>query len=162
MLARLRHPALYLVMSGSRAKTSTRACAAASSWPTRRWAWRARSPPPWPPPTARTSSIPRHLALDPDNHRALALGLAELYFDGQGERARERAERAVAAAPDDPGVFYNVACLHAVMGDKDQALRYLEKIPRPDAGGRAWARRDPDLASLRDDPRFVALYGSDS
>ncbi|NPA92874.1 MAG: tetratricopeptide repeat protein [Chloroflexi bacterium] len=52
---------------------------------------------------------------------------------------------------------YNRVCFAALTGDKNEALRLLkitlEKIP----GLRDWARRDPDLESLHDDPRFWEL-----
>jgi len=52
---------------------------------------------------------------------------------------------------------YNAACAYALKGDKDKALEWLEK-----AMGFGFARPevvelDPDLASLRGDPRFQAL-----
>lgn len=65
-----------------------------------------------------------------------------------------------------PQTWYNLACTHALLGDTDEALRYLEieiegNHPSEDSKRRqrAWARSDPDLASLRSDPRFEALVG---
>jgi len=51
----------------------------------------------------------------------------------------------------------NVAATRAVEGDRQEALALLEEaIPmRADLG--ALAARQPDLASLRDDPRFIAI-----
>jgi eukaryotic-like serine/threonine-protein kinase len=51
---------------------------------------------------------------------------------------------------------YEVAGVHAVLGDKDQALDWLQKAYR----GRScvyWMRQDPRLDSLRSDPRFQEL-----
>jgi len=63
-----------------------------------------------------------------------------------------------------PAVHYNLACAHALLGDSDVALEFLRlelSEPGATAGARArrkqWAREDPDLASLRDDPRFQTL-----
>jgi serine/threonine protein kinase len=51
---------------------------------------------------------------------------------------------------------YEVAGVHALLGDKDQALVWLEKAYE----GRScvyWMRQDPRLDSLRSDPRFRDL-----
>jgi serine/threonine protein kinase/Tfp pilus assembly protein PilF len=51
---------------------------------------------------------------------------------------------------------YEVAGVHALLGDKDRALDWLEKAYR----GRScvyWMRQDPRLDSLRSDPRFQDL-----
>ncbi len=66
------------------------------------------------------------------------------------------AARVLSIAPDDPACLYNVACLHACMGEPDRALAYLELALGKGFGGE-WTRTDPDLVSLRDDPRFEAL-----
>jgi non-specific serine/threonine protein kinase len=99
----------------------------------------------------------RQLELEPNDPRALSLGAAELFYDGQRERAIEWAARAAAAAPDDPAVWYNVACTYAGMGEVEEALRWLEKLFGRGMGGREWALHDPDFDLLRDDARFRAL-----
>ena len=63
----------------------------------------------------------------------------------------------MAAAPDDPAVWYNVACMYACMGETERALAYLEKSIGSGTGGREWTKHDPDFDSIRDDPRFQAL-----
>lgn len=79
---------------------------------------------------------------------------------GEAERAREL----LAAVIESPGLFYNLACTHALLGDTDEALSFLgrELSPRRHSPGslarqKEWAAADPDLESLRDDPRFQAL-----
>jgi hypothetical protein len=62
------------------------------------------------------------------------------------------------AGADHPRVlemFYNLACLAARVGDREQALGCLERSfeGRRDPGMLA----DPDLEPLHGDPRFVAL-----
>jgi TolB-like protein/Flp pilus assembly protein TadD len=99
----------------------------------------------------------RHLDLEPNDPRALSLGAVALFYDGQRDRASDWASRAVAAAPDDPGVWYNVACVYASMGRKDEALSLLARLFGRGMGGREWAERDPDLDPVRDDPRFKAM-----
>jgi TolB-like protein/Flp pilus assembly protein TadD len=100
----------------------------------------------------------RHLELEPNDPRALSIGAPELFHDGQPQRALEWANRAAAVAPDDPAVWYNVACTYASMGMKEEALSWLSRSFGFGRGGsRQWADRDPDFALLRDDPRFQSL-----
>ena len=49
------------------------------------------------------------------------------------------------------------ALLHAGLGERDQALRYLERAYEERSTVLAYLLIDPRLAPLRDDPRFLAL-----
>jgi adenylate cyclase len=76
----------------------------------------------------------------------------------------DEARAALATIVPGPGTYYNVACAWALLGERDTALVWLERELRENhaPGGslerqKAWARKDPDLASLRDDPRFQKL-----
>jgi TolB-like protein len=97
----------------------------------------------------------------------LRLGSACLGL-GQAERARaafalaQRAfEQRLRLGADDPFTRYYAACVHARCGEAGAALDSLEKAAR-DAGPFTIerARLEPELASLRDEPRFRALLGS--
>ncbi|MBK8180730.1 MAG: hypothetical protein IPK67_17920 [Planctomycetes bacterium] len=79
---------------------------------------------------------------------------------------RDEARALLRQMPESPFNAYNLACTHALLGDRERALEYLARELRP--GGRSpgaierqrvWARTDPDLAALRDDPRFRELVG---
>jgi adenylate cyclase len=69
----------------------------------------------------------------------------------------EWAGKALAIDPTDAGICYNVACLYAVEGDADRAIACLEDAVRAGFAHRDWVENDPDLDSLREDPRFQAL-----
>ncbi|MBL6757149.1 MAG: hypothetical protein ISQ11_12120 [Planctomycetes bacterium] len=67
-----------------------------------------------------------------------------------------------------PGTWYNLACTHALLGDVEEALEFLRKeleqnhaTEESRARQMEWAAEDPDLASLRDDPRFRRLVRVD-
>ena len=54
--------------------------------------------------------------------------------------------------------LYNVACAYAELGRADDAIDLLERaMPGASTHRQEWLRQDPDLAPLRDHPRFVAL-----
>jgi tetratricopeptide (TPR) repeat protein len=81
---------------------------------------------------------------------------------GRGEEARALLRE----VPESPYNYYNLACTYALIGDREMAFDYLTRELSPgkkSAGAilrqRIWARTDPDLASLRGDPRFGALVG---
>ncbi len=94
------------------------------------------------------------LVLNPLDGRALSLGSLALYFDGQKARAMEWSQRALELYPDDMSAMINAACLHARLGQKEQALDIIERLFARGWCKRDWIEHDPDYDSLRDDPRF--------
>ncbi len=101
--------------------------------------------------------VERHLALNPDDARAATMCAVSWCRTGDKAKGLEWAKRALAIDPEDAGVRYNVACLYALEGEPEQAIACLEEALARGFGNRDWIRRDPDLASLRDHPRFQAL-----
>ncbi len=68
--------------------------------------------------------------------------------------------RKASAPPHTLGAaIYNLACARTAQGNREEALRLLEESlsMRPDLP--LLAAADPDLAPLRDEPRFRALVG---
>jgi mannose-6-phosphate isomerase-like protein (cupin superfamily) len=59
--------------------------------------------------------------------------------------------------PDNAGLHYNLACLEALQGRRDEALASLRRAIDLDRAMAAYAREDDDFASLRDDEEFGAL-----
>ena len=101
----------------------------------------------------------RAFALD-DNEFTRVLLACYRARAGREQEAREALEQTVVS----PQNYYNLACTHALLGDKDRAFELLRRAldenfltPRSRERQRAWARDDPDLKSLRDDPRFDGL-----
>ena len=99
----------------------------------------------------------KHLELYPDDARALYLGGAALCQLGQAERGLEWARRALVTEPEEPSVFYNVACLHALQGQTEEAIDCLEKAVQCGFAHKEWIEHDSDLESLRSHPRFQAV-----
>ncbi len=102
-------------------------------------------------------ALEKHVELNPDDARAFTLGAVSLIRLGEREAGLEWAERAVSIDPNDAGIQYNAACLFALEGQKIRAIECLENAVKAGFAHREWVEKDPDLDSLRDDPRFKAL-----
>src|SRR5262245_33707904 len=83
-----------------------------------------------------------------------------LQASGQLEAGMEASRRA-AEFPEVRGdALYNLACGYATQGRKDDALKSLEDAVAAGFRARYLLVGDPDLASVREDPRFRKLLGS--
>ncbi len=71
--------------------------------------------------------------------------------------AHEAFEAALMLAPEDPTLAYGMACVQAREGRAELALDWLERAVERGYDDDAVARWDTDLASLRGQPRFVAI-----
>ncbi len=92
----------------------------------------------------------------PDNQRAYYLGAAGLFTLERHDQAKEWIEHALELNPDDPATRYNAACVFSNYGDTERALDCLENSVM----SRSWIENDPDLAPLRDLPRFQAILAA--
>jgi serine/threonine protein kinase/Flp pilus assembly protein TadD len=99
----------------------------------------------------------RHLELNPGDARAMTMGAVALCRLGEPAKGLQWIERALTIDPEDAGVSYNAACLYALEGQPDRAIACLREAVRGGFWHRNWARNDPDLDALREDPRFQAL-----
>ena len=103
-------------------------------------------------------TLEQHLQSVPEDARARML-LAAYYAElGREEDAVRETTLAMVLRPDEAAVLYNAACTFCALDRKDDALDALRKAQRAGMADAVWARRDPDLESLRDDPRFDELY----
>ena len=83
-----------------------------------------------------------------------------LLAQGDEEGARRELQAGIETYPDAWQGYYNLACVEARLGNKDEALANLERAAGLEREAVAkWARKDSDFASLTDDPRFLALTG---
>lgn len=55
--------------------------------------------------------------------------------------------------------WYGLATLEAILGNIEAAIAYLRQAAEDVNFNRQWARNDPDLASIRNDPRFDEIVG---
>jgi adenylate cyclase len=99
----------------------------------------------------------RHLALNPDDARALYMAANGLAALGEPAKARQFAERAVEIRPDDSMLLYNVGCVFSLLGLCDAALDCLEKAVAGGLSQRGWYQHDSNLNAVRQHPRFVKL-----
>jgi adenylate cyclase len=102
------------------------------------------------------------LAHDPNNGSAMGHGSWALAALGQGERAKDWMARALLIDPDNLTMRYNSACALANnLNDKEAALEILAPaFEKMGAGLLNHAKIDPDLAPIRDDPRFKAMLAA--
>jgi mannose-6-phosphate isomerase-like protein (cupin superfamily) len=80
----------------------------------------------------------------------------------QGDEAGARAElqAGIEANPDAWQGYFNLACIEARLGNEDAALRELERAAERDQEAVAkFAPDDEDFASLKSNPRFLAITG---
>jgi adenylate cyclase len=102
------------------------------------------------------------LARDQHNAVVVAYSAYALMALGEGDRAKSRINRALLVDPDNFSMRYNFACsLCVYLQDKEAALKILESVfaTMSDAF-LPFAKADPDLASLHDDPRYQAMVSA--
>ena len=101
------------------------------------------------------------VAQDRNNGFAMGVAVAALAALGETDRAKEWMNRALLIDPDNLRMRYNFACdLATSLGDPDAALDMLGPMLERDPSGSQDARTDPDLAGLRDHPRFQAMVAA--
>jgi tetratricopeptide (TPR) repeat protein len=83
-----------------------------------------------------------------------------LLDQGNEEGARRELHAGIEANPDAWQGYYNLACIEARLGNRDEALSQLEHAARLDPGNVAKrAGEDDDFATIREDDRFLAIAG---
>jgi len=102
------------------------------------------------------------LEQDPSNGAALGIGAGGLAILGQADRAKEWIERALLIDPDNLNMRYNFACVLATyLKQHDEAVALLATaLPKAGPVMVNIMAIDPDMDSLREDPRFQEMLGA--
>jgi tetratricopeptide (TPR) repeat protein len=100
----------------------------------------------------------RKLEISPDDIVTISR-LASVYARfGAREEAHHTLKGVHEIDPSDGLALYHCACAHAMLGEKKEALACLSIAMQSGWKGLpGWARGDPDLDSVREDPEFKAL-----
>ncbi len=101
--------------------------------------------------------LPNYLLQNPEDARARIFFASSLAKHGRKDEAIREGDAALELSPDDPMMLYNCACLYALLGEGERAI---DTIERAIAGGYEsfrWMEHDPDLDTIRDNPRYAAL-----
>jgi non-specific serine/threonine protein kinase len=104
------------------------------------------------------AAFENHLKQVPEDARArILLGGAYARLARTDDALREL-NLAVTLRANEASILYNAACLYCSLDRKAEALDTLRKAWEAGFRDAAWARRDPDLLKLHDDPEFNRLY----
>jgi len=106
----------------------------------------------------RILALEKHLKPVPEDARARVLLALDYVANDRPDDAMREANLAVALRPNEATVVYNLACVFCALGKKEEALDALRKAWQAGFRESDWARRDPDLSLLHDDPEFNRLY----
>jgi tetratricopeptide (TPR) repeat protein len=99
----------------------------------------------------------RVLERDPYLVEALRAQANNLAAKGQYARALQLDRRLVGLTPENAIAWYNLACSYTVLGMIDPAFAALQRSLELGYRLIHRLRRDPDLKTLRRDPRFARL-----
>jgi serine/threonine protein kinase/Flp pilus assembly protein TadD len=106
----------------------------------------------------RMAALENHLKQVPEDARArILLGSDYAYLERSDDALREL-NLAVTLRANEASILYNAACLYCKLGRKSDAMDALHKSWEAGFKDSAWARRDPDLIPLHDEPEFALLY----
>jgi cytochrome c-type biogenesis protein CcmH/NrfG len=104
-------------------------------------------------------ALEKQLDTVPEDVRARMLLASYYAATGRSEESVRQLQTAVALRPRDSNVLYNAACTYALLQGPKEALDMLKAAKEAGWANLDWAKRDPDLISLRDDPEFQKLVG---
>ena len=75
----------------------------------------------------------------------------------QPAKAAGSFEHVLPYAPTNPALLYNTACAYALAGDAGKAIELLDRAVAGGYKDKAGMMSDPDLATVRSDPRFAEI-----
>jgi serine/threonine protein kinase/Flp pilus assembly protein TadD len=106
----------------------------------------------------RMAALENHLKQVPEDPRARILLGSDYAHLGRADDALRELNMAVTLRANEVSILYNAACLYCKLHRKTDAMDALRKAWEGGFRDSAWARRDPDLVLLHDDPEFDRLY----
>jgi tetratricopeptide (TPR) repeat protein len=106
----------------------------------------------------RIAAFENHLKQVPEDARARVLLGADYADLGRPEDALRELNLAVTLRANEASILYNAACLYCALNRKAEAMDTLSKAWEAGFKDASWARRDPDLLILHDEPEFTRLY----
>jgi hypothetical protein len=120
--------------------------------------------PSFPPPTESGYDSRRHPWVGlPDSIRQFAPELWDpvrpVYAAGDYAKAADMGRAIIEARPDQPYLYFNVACCESLAGQKDEAIDHLRQAIEMWDGCRDMANGDSDFDPIRDEPAFRELVG---
>jgi serine/threonine protein kinase/Flp pilus assembly protein TadD len=101
--------------------------------------------------------VEQHLALNPDDSRAIYLGADVLIRLGQKQKAMEWVKRLAATERDEPHFLYGIACLYSLIGKAEEAVFYLTRSVEFGFAHRQYLEKDSDFDPIREHPSYKAL-----
>ncbi len=106
----------------------------------------------------RMAALENHLKQVPEDARARILLGGDYAELGRPDDALRELNLAVTLRANEASILYNAACLYCNLKRKPEALDALRKAWEAGFKDSSWARRDPDLNLLHDDPEFERMY----
>jgi serine/threonine protein kinase/tetratricopeptide (TPR) repeat protein len=106
----------------------------------------------------RIAALENHLKQVPEDARARVLMATDYAEFDRVEDAIRELNMAITLRANEASILYNAACTYAILKRKREALETIKKAWDAGFKDSVWARRDPDLALLHDDPEFLRLY----
>jgi len=101
--------------------------------------------------------VEQHLALNPDDSRAIYLGADVLIRLGEKQKALEHVKRLAATERDEPYLLYGIACLYSLIGKPEEAVYYLTKSVEVGFAHRQYLENDSDFDPIREHPGYKRL-----
>ena len=106
----------------------------------------------------RVAALENHLKQVPEDARARILLGGDYAKLHRVEDAMRETNLAMTLRANEASILYNAACNYCSLKKKPEAMDALHKAWDAGFKDSIWARRDPDLIILHDDPEFHRLY----
>jgi Flp pilus assembly protein TadD len=101
------------------------------------------------------------LTRNPMMHGVRPLFAICLARHGEIEEARKQLTKEVEACADaDFDIAYWLSFAHAVLGEREEALKWLRRSIELGNDNRQWIESDANWGTLKDDPQFIEIMAS--